>query len=138
MTRFYFPTRRGRIALASLAMLVLAQAAYADTWYLMAADVNVIGQPKAANMMIKGSAAGPIHFTSQGAYPGRNQCESERTRLLHSWRRLSLTTRGGWSRYGMHTPNAFAQCVANTDPRVSKSDVPTMDIMLQVRPSRIR
>jgi hypothetical protein len=129
--------RATRIAFALIALLC-ARAAYADTWYLMAADPKVIGQPKAANMMVKASVAGPIHFTSQGASQSRDQCESGRTSLLHSWRRLSLTMRGGWDRYGVHNPNVFAQCVSSTDPRLSKSEVPTMDIMVPVKTRRIR
>jgi hypothetical protein len=119
-----------QIVLACLLTLLLDQAAHAATWYLMAADVKVISQPKAANMMSKGAVVGPIHFASQGSYPSRDQCESARQKLLDDWRQYSIPARGGWNRYGFHTPNSFAQCVSSADPRVSKGEVPTMDITL--------
>jgi hypothetical protein len=64
-------------------------------------------------MMIKGSVAGPIRFTSQGSFASRAQCESDRDKLVHDSQRHSITIRGGWSHYGFHSPNAFAQCVAS-------------------------
>jgi hypothetical protein len=127
-----------RLAIAALTALLFAQTAYAETWYLMAADVKVISQPKAASTMVKGAVAGPVHFSSRAEFESRSQCESDRHKLLQDWRRHSIVARGGWAKHGFTTPNVFAQCIGAGDPRLSKSSgaVPAMDILLQVR--RIR
>jgi len=116
-------------------MLLFTRAAQAETWYLMAADPKVIGEPKAASTMIKGSVAGPVHFVSRGEFESRSQCESDRHKLVQDWRRHSITVHGGWARHGFTTPNAFAQCIGAGDPRLSKSagGAPAMDVMLQAR-----
>jgi hypothetical protein len=132
---------RGTQALMAIfAMMLLAAAAQAETWYLMAADPDVISQPQAANMMSKGSMVGPVHFISQGEFNRRGECETDRHKLVHDWRRHSIIARGGWAKHGINNPNAFAQCVSDTDPRLAKSaapgDVktgPTMDILLHAR-----
>jgi len=126
-------------SLFALAVLLFAHAAYAETWYLMAADDKAISEPKAASMMVKGSVAGPVRFTARGEFESRSQCESDRHKLVESWRRHSIVARGGWTKYGFTTPNVFAQCASATDPRLSKPSAnPTMDIMLQTRRVRGR
>ncbi|HKD68952.1 MAG TPA: hypothetical protein VKB84_19060 [Candidatus Binataceae bacterium] len=124
-----------RFALAALAVILFAGTAYAETWYLMAADVKTISQPQAASMMIKGAVAGPIRFTSQGSFGSRAQCETERNKLAQDWQKHSIIARGGWSQHGFTSPNAFARCVPDHDPRLSTSNgaTPTMDVMLQTR-----
>ena len=128
-----------QLAIAVLATLLFARAAYAESWYLMAADPKVVGQPKAASMMIKGAVAGPVHFVSQGESESRDQCESERQKLIQDWQRHSIIARGGWAKHGFTTPNVFAQCVSASDPRLKSSGPnPTMDILLQTRRVRFR
>jgi hypothetical protein len=129
-----------QFAIAALALLLFARAAYAESWYLMAADPKVISEPKAASMMVKGAVAGPVHFVSQGEFDSRGQCESDRHQLIQDWRRHSIIARGGWAKHGFTTPNIFAQCISAADPRLSKSAGanPTMDILLQTRRVRFR
>jgi hypothetical protein len=123
-----------RFAIAALATLLFAQAAYAESWYLMAADPKVISEPRAASMMVKGAVAGPVHFVSQGEFGNRSQCESDRHKLIQDWRQHSIIAHGGWAKHGFTTPNIFAQCIGAGDPRLSKSSAnPTMDILLQTR-----
>jgi hypothetical protein len=123
-----------RILAAALIALALATTAFAETWYLMAADEKTTSEPKAANMMAKGSLVGPLHFTSRGEFASRDQCEADRHKLLNDWRRHSIVARGGWSRRGFTTPNAFAQCLSAADPRLVKAAdaPPSADLMLQV------
>lgn len=105
----------------------------------MAADPKVIGQPKAASMMVKGAVAGPVHFTAQGRFDSRGQCESDRTKAIHEWRQHSVIAHGGWSMHGINSPNVFVQCISSGDPRLSKAaDNPAMDILLQTRRVRRR
>ena len=129
-----------RVSMAIFAVMLLAAAAQAETWYLMAADPNVISQPQAANMMSKGAMVGPVHFSSQGEFNSRGECETDRHKLVHEWRQHSIIARGGWAKHGINNPNAFAQCVSGADPRLSKSAaagdakaVPAMDILLHAR-----
>jgi hypothetical protein len=125
---------QAQFAIAALATLLFAQAAYAESWYLMAADPKAISEPKAASMMVKGAVAGPVHFISQGEFERRGECESDRHKLIQDWRRHSIIARGGWAKHGFTTPNVFAQCIGAGDPRLSKSgDNPSMDILLQTR-----
>jgi hypothetical protein len=126
-------------ATAIVATLLFAHAAYAETWYLMAADEKAISEPQAASTMVKGSVVGPVRFTARGEFESRSQCESDRHKLVHSWRQHSIVARGGWSKYGFTTPNVFAQCASAGDPRLKSSGAnPTMDIMLQTRRARGR
>jgi hypothetical protein len=120
---------------AVLTLLLLSGTVQAATWFLMAADIKAISQPKAANMMVKGSVAGPIRFTAQGNFESRPECESRRQEMVQSWRHHSITARGGWARLGFTSPNVFAQCVSADDPRLSKASGanPTMDVLLQTR-----
>jgi hypothetical protein len=120
---------QAQLAIAALATLLFARAAYAETWYLMAADPEVISEPRAASMMVKGAVAGPVHFVSQGGFDSRSQCESDRHKLIQDWRQHSIIARGGWAKHGFTAPNIFAQCIGAGDPRLSKSSGPnpTMD-----------
>jgi hypothetical protein len=128
-----------KFAIAALIALLFAPAASAETWYLMAADPKAISQPHAATSMAKGAVAGPIRFTSRGDFETRANCESDRTKLVQDWTRHSIIARGGWSHFGFTSPNVFAQCIAKSDPRLSKSAAtPTMDILLQTRRVRGR
>ena len=134
-----------RILLSALLTFIFAGAAYAETWYLMAADEKVISEAQAASMMSKGSMVGPVHFASQGEFNSRDACEADRHKLIHDWRKHSIIARGGWAKHGITTPNAFAQCISASDPRLVKasatSDVkagPTMDILLHARRTHIR
>lgn len=65
-----------------------------------------------------------------------------RRKALEQWRQSSVVQRGGWGKHGITTPNAFVQCIAASDPRLSKAaagDAPrTMDILLPVRTRRYR
>ncbi len=126
---------QAQFAIAVLATLLFARTAYAEAWYLMAADAKAIGEPKAASLMAKGSVAGPVHFISQGQFQSRSQCESDRHKLIQDWRQQGILAHGGWAKYGFTTPNVFAQCISADDPRLSKSSGPnpTMDILLPVR-----
>ncbi len=125
------------IQFALAALLVLAQNSHAASWYLMAADVNVISQPKAASSMVKGSMAGPVRFTARGDFASRSECESDRTGMVQDWLKHSVIARGGWSRFGFTSPNVFIQCISDSDPRLSQSGgTRTMDILLQVRKFR--
>jgi hypothetical protein len=130
---------------AMLMVMLFARAACAETWYLMAADQEAMSNPKAANMLAKGSMVGPIRFTSTAAFSSRHECESSRTKLLAQWRQHSVIARGGWGKHGMTTPNGFVQCAAQNDPRLSKMPVGgdveaprTMDILLPARSRRYR
>jgi hypothetical protein len=122
------------IAAASLVALVFAATAYAETWYLMAADEKVISEGKAAATMSKGSVVGPLRFTSRGEFSNRSECETDRHKLLTDWQRHSLMARGGWSRRGFTTPNAFAQCLSESDPRLVKTPgaAPSAELTLRV------
>jgi hypothetical protein len=133
------PTVKKLFTAAALAALLIAQTAYAANWYLMAADVKTISQPHAASTMVKGSVAGPVHFTAQGESESREQCETDRHKLVQDWRRHSIVARGGWSQFGFTSPNVFAQCISADDPRLSKaSGPPKMDILLHTRRLRGR
>ena len=130
---------QAQFAIFALVTLLFAGAAYAETYYLMAADPKVIGEPKAASMMVKGAVAGPVHFVSQGEFESRSQCEADRHKLIQDWRQHSIIARGGWAKHGFTTPNVFAQCISATDPRLkSAGPNPTMDILLQTRRTRFR
>jgi hypothetical protein len=131
--------------MAIFAAIVFAATAHAETWYLMAADEKVMSEPQAANMMSKGSMVGPVHFISQGEFNSRDECETDRHKLIHSWRQHSIIARGGWAKHGITTPNAFAQCISDADPRLVKSASaagvktgPTLDILLHARRRLLR
>jgi hypothetical protein len=136
------PQRSNRVAIAlsTLLILMFAGAAFAENWYLMAADVKVIGDSQAASVMSKGSMVGPVHFASQGEFNSRAACEADRHKLIHDWRKHSIIAHGGWAKHGITTPNAFAQCISAGDPRLVKASAgadvkaaPTMDILLHAR-----
>jgi hypothetical protein len=110
-----------RILLAIAASVFFVTAVHAETWYLMAADEKVMSNAGAATMMSKGSMVGPVHFTSQGVFNSRHECESDRHKLIHDWRKQSIIAQGGWAKHGITTPNAFAQCVSGSDPRLKSS-----------------
>jgi hypothetical protein len=123
-----------------LLTLMFAGAAHAENWYLMAADEKVLSDTQAASVMSKGSMVGPVHFSSQGEFNSRHECETDRHKLIHDWRKHSIIARGGWAKHGITTPNAFAQCIPADDPRLVKASAPadaktgpTMDILLHAR-----
>ena len=124
--------------------LVVAEVAHAETWYLMAADEKDLSAPQAASVMSKGSTIGPVHFAARSDFDSRSQCESDRRKLVHDWRKQSMITRGGWTQHGITSPNVFVQCVADGDPRLikasAKADVkgPTMDVLLHANRRRVR
>lgn len=126
-----------RILLVAATMILFASAAYAETWYLMAADEKVISDPKAATTMDKGAVVGPIRFTSKEEFASRSECETSRVQLVQDWRKQSVIARGGWAKHGFTTPNAFAQCVSGSDPRLKMAgDVRYMSTVLQARRRR--
>jgi hypothetical protein len=121
-----------RILLVTLMMLLFVTAAYAETWYLMAADQKVISDRKAATVMDKGVVVGPVRFTSKAEFTVRNDCETSRIKLVQDWRKEGVISRGGWAKHGFTTANAFAQCVSDSDPRIKVADgVRYMSILLQ-------
>lgn len=120
------------ILMAAVMTVILVTAAYAETWYLMAADEKVISDRKAANVMDKGAVVGPMRFSSKAEFPSRSDCEASRVKLVQDWRNQSVIARGGWTKHGFTTPNAFAQCVPASDPRLKLADgVRYMSIVLQ-------
>jgi hypothetical protein len=126
--------RLSRILLAAVMTVLLTTVAYAESWYLMAADEKVISDRKAANMMDKGAVVGPVRFTSTADFSSRDDCETSRVELVQEWRKQSIIARGGWTKHGFTTPNVFAQCVSASDPRLkSATGVRYMTILLQSR-----
>jgi len=124
--------RLRRILLAAVMTVLLVTAAYAESWYLMAADEKVISDRKAASVMDKGAVVGPMRFTSTAEFSSRHDCETSRVKLVQEWRKQSIIARGGWAKHGFTTPNAFAQCVSASDPRLKlAAGVRYMSIMLQ-------
>jgi hypothetical protein len=107
-----------RILLAAVMTILFVTAAYAETWYLMAADEMVIGDRTAASVMDKGAVIGPVRFTSKAEFTSRGDCETSRIKLVQDWRKDGIIAHGGWAKHGFTTPNAFAQCVSGSDPRL--------------------
>jgi hypothetical protein len=129
------------IIAAALIVLLSSRDVFAENWYLMSANQQAMSNPKASSMLAKGSVAGPIRFTSSSIFASRQDCEVSRRKALEQWRQSSVVQRGGWGKHGITTPNAFVQCIAETDPRLSKAagNAPrTMDILLPVRTRRYR
>ena len=103
------------VLIATFAAVLFAATVHAETWYLMAADEKVMSEPQTANVMSKGSMVGPVHFISQGEFNSRHECETDRHKLIHDWRKHSIIANGGWAKHGITTPNAFAQCISDAD-----------------------
>ena len=128
----------------ALMALVVVGVAHAETWYLMAADEKALSEPNAGSVMSKGSTIGPVRFAARGDFSSRNQCESDRHKLVDDWRKQTIITRGGWTQQGITSPSVFAQCVSDSDPRLMKAPSgtnvrgPTMDVLLYARHRRAR
>ena len=127
-----------RIFLAMVFVLLMSTAVHAATWYLMAADVNLMSNPSVADRMSKGSILGPLQLTSQAEFPSREKCEPARDELVYAWRRRSVIKRGGWDKYGIATPAGFIRCVPDTDPHLTKSRAddragkgPSLEVLLR-------
>ena len=124
-----------RTILALAFILVMATAAHAGTWYLMAADLNDMSNPSVGERMSSGPRLGPLHLTSQAQFPSREECEPARDKLVEAWRRQSVVKRGGWDRYGITTPAVFIRCVADSDPHLKRrgDSAPMLEIYLNKR-----
>jgi hypothetical protein len=118
------------IAIIPLTML-LATAAHAETWYLMAPDEKILSNPKVAIRMEHGPVMGPLEFISRAKFSTRAECEPERQKLVTQWRQLSVIKRGGWNRYGFTSPSEFIRCVRGDDPQLKRATgadtAPTME-----------
>ena len=122
----------------------LATTAYATSWYLMAADEKLVGEPQAAVRLSRGSVAGPFQFTSRGEFASREECEKTRNKLVEDWRKQSLIQLGAWDKLGLSSPREFIRCVSATDPHLRKSATaggsgqtpPSIEILLRAKPRR--
>ena len=120
-----------RVPFMSIALtIVWATVAYAQTWYLMAADEKIVSNPRVASRMERGPVMGPLEFTSRDSFPARAQCESARRKLITDMRQLSVIRRGHWDRYGFTSPSVFSRCVGSNDSILRRSSAdapPTME-----------
>ena len=122
----------------------LATTAYATSWYLMAADEKLVGEPQAAVRLSRGSVAGPFQFTSRGEFASREECEKTRNKLVEDWRKQSLIQLGAWDKLGLSSPREFILCVSATDPHLrklatvggSRQTPPSIEILLRAKPRR--
>lgn len=112
--------------------MLVATAAHAKTWYLMAANEKVVGSVKAATVMDKGAVVGPVHFLSRGTFSSRKDCEAARREVLNEWRTRGVIAKGGWRRHGVSTANGFVQCITENDPRLKTEPggIRSMNIMV--------
>jgi len=101
--------------------IVFATPARAQSWwYLIAADENIVSNPRVAVRMEHGPVVGPLEFTSRGKFFSRVECEPARQKLVAQWRQLSVIKRGSWDKYGFTNPSAFVRCVLADDPQLKK------------------
>jgi hypothetical protein len=132
-----------RIFLALVLILAMTTAVHAATWYLMAADMKAMSNPSVADRLSKGSRLGPLHLTSQAEFPSREECEPARDKLIDTWRKQSVTMRGGWDKYGIITPAGFIRCVSDSDPHLVKSSTageakPAASLVVLLNKRRVR
>lgn len=106
-------------ATAAITML-LASAAQAQSWYLMAPDEKIVSEPSVATRMERGPVMGPLEFISREKFSSRAECEPARDQLVTKWRQLSVIKRGSWNRYGFTSPSIFVRCVPANDPQLKK------------------
>jgi hypothetical protein len=119
--------------------MLLATAAQAQTWYLMAPDEKVVSNPRVAIRMEHGPVMGPLEFTSRAKFSSRAECEPARQKVVTEWRRLSVIKRGSWDKYGFTSPSVFVRCVPADDPQLKNSHagdgaLPSMETFVN-RPS---
>ena len=133
-----------RSLLATALILATATTVHAASWYLMAADMNLMSAPSIADRMNKGARIGPVELTSQGVFPSREQCEPARDKLIGEWDEHRVAQRGGWRKYGLRTSAGFIRCVPATDPHLKpphpndpSEKGPFMHIYMNVSASRM-
>jgi len=120
--------------------MLLATAAQAQTWYLMAPDEKIMSNPGVAVRMEHGPVVGPLEFTSRAEFPSRAECEPARQKLITDWRQRSVIKRGSWNKYGFTSPSYFVRCVPADDQQLKKSSagadaLPSMNTFVN-RPHR--
>jgi hypothetical protein len=101
--------------------MLLATAAQAKTWYLMAPDEEILSNPRVAIRMEHGPVVGPLEFISRGKFSSRAECEPARQKLVDEWRQRSIIKRGSWDRYGFTSPSIFVRCVPADDPQLKRA-----------------
>jgi DNA-binding Lrp family transcriptional regulator len=120
-------------------ILALGSETYADTWYLMAADLKVVSNPGVADRLSQGSRVGPLQFSSQGEFSSREECEPARQKIIEAWRKQAPLKRGAWGKYGITSVSEFIRCVPGSNPHLSesiesdKTKGPSMEIFLRNR-----
>jgi hypothetical protein len=108
-----------KLAFATVAITaLLASAAQAQTWYLMAPDEKIVSEPRVAIRMEHGPVMGPLQFMSRERFSSRAECEPARQQLVGRWRQHSVIARGSWDRYGFTSPSIFVRCVPADDPQL--------------------
>ncbi|MBV8055618.1 MAG: hypothetical protein JO071_10305 [Deltaproteobacteria bacterium] len=128
------------LAFTAIALIMLlATAAQAQTWYLMAPDEKIVSNPGAAIRMEHGPVLGPLEFILRAKFASRAECEPARRKLVAEWLQLSVIKRGSWNKYGFTSPGAFVRCVPADNPKLKKSHtsvdgLPSMETFLN-RPS---
>jgi|GEM_PF-2002743 len=100
--------------------MLLATAAQAQTWYLMAPDEKIVSNPRVAVRMEHGPVMGPLEFITRGKFSSRAECEPARQKLVTAWRQLSVIKRGSWDKYGFISPSSFVRCVPADDPQLKR------------------
>jgi hypothetical protein len=105
--------------------MLLATAAQAQSWYLMAPDEKIISNPGVAIRMEHGPVMGPLEFTSRAQFSSRAECEPARQKLITDWRQLSVIKRGSWNKYGFTSPSVFVRCIPADDPQLKKPSAGT-------------
>ena len=121
-SRVWHWSGESNLVLATIGIaILLATAAHAQPWYLMAADEKIVSNPRVAVRMEHGPVMGPLEFTSRGKFSSRAECEPARQKLVTEWRQLSVIKRGSWDKYGFTSPSSFMRCVSANDAKLKKS-----------------
>jgi hypothetical protein len=121
--------------------MLLATAAQAQTWYLMAPDEKIVNNPRVAVRMEHGPVMGPLEFTTRGKFSSRAECEPPRQKLVTAWRQLSVIKRGSWDKYGFTSPSILVRCVPADDPQLKglhagADALPSMETFVNRPPHR--
>src|SRR5437899_7391046 len=77
---------RVRLLFTTMAVMILAASAQAQSWYLMAPDEKIVGDPRVAIRMEHGPVMGPLEFVAREKFSSRVECEPARQQLVGKWR----------------------------------------------------